>query len=211
MGDARAGPAAGFFIGISCGLHRDFIKRCHSLLMPIKKILRILIATVLILLVPFVAMQFTGEVSWSVLDFVAAGVLLSGTGFAYEWLASRAVTTWHKLAVGLAVGTALLLVWLNLAVGIIGAENNPANLMYLGVLAVGIIGAIFGRFEARGMVRALLATAAAHAVVAVVTLVAGFSVGSGVIQTLVLDSFFVLLWVAAGLLFRNASEPLRAE
>jgi hypothetical protein len=37
---------------------------------------------------------------------------------------------------GLAVGTALFLVWSNLAVGLIGSENNPANMMYLGVLAV---------------------------------------------------------------------------
>jgi hypothetical protein len=54
---------------------------------------------------------------------------------------------------------------MNLAVGIIGSEDNPANLMYGGVLAVGIIGAIIARFEPHGMARALVATTLATSAV----------------------------------------------
>ncbi len=48
----------------------------------------------------------------------------------------------YRFAVGVALAAAFLLVWMNLAVGLIGSEDNPANLMYFGVLAVGFIGAI---------------------------------------------------------------------
>lgn len=43
---------------------------------------------------------------------------------------------------------------MNGAVGIVGSEDNPANLMYGGVLAVGIVGAVIARFRAEGMARA---------------------------------------------------------
>ena len=55
-----------------------------------------------------------------------------------------------------------MLVWINLAVGIIGSEDNPANLMYGGVLAVGVAGAVAARFRPGGMARALAATALAQ-------------------------------------------------
>ena len=42
----------------------------------------------------------------------------------------------YRAAVGVAVAAAFILVWMNLAVGIIGTEDNPAKLMYGGVLPV---------------------------------------------------------------------------
>src|SRR5688572_8042949 len=60
----------------------------------------------------------------------------------------------YRFAVGVALAAALFLVWMNLAVGLIGTEDNPANLLYGGVLAVGIIGAIIARFRPHGMARA---------------------------------------------------------
>ena len=38
----------------------------------------------------------------------------------------------------MAIVAAFLLIWINLAVGINGSEDNPANLMYGGVLTVGV-------------------------------------------------------------------------
>ena len=67
----------------------------------------------------------------------------------------------YKLAVGVALLAAFLLVWLSLGVGIIGSDGDPANLMYFGVLAVGIIGAFLARFRAAGMARSLFAMAIA--------------------------------------------------
>jgi hypothetical protein len=89
---------------------------------------------------------------------------------------------------------------MNLAVGIIGNEDNPANLMYGGVLAVGIIGAVIARFQPHGMARALVATALAQALVAVIALIAGLG------YTLILTGFFVALWLTSARLFRKAAQ-----
>ena len=81
--------------------------------------------------------------------------------------------TSYKAAVGLAIATPLLLVWVIGAVGVLGVDGDPADLMYIGVLAVGIIRAIIARFQPHGMARALFATALAQALVAVIALILG--------------------------------------
>src|SRR5512139_3937877 len=110
-----------------------------------KNIIRIAMATVLILLVPLAAMQFTDEVDWSLFDFIFAGGLLFGTGLAFVLIARRVNLPTYRAAVGVAVAAGLILIWVNGAVGIIGSENNPANLLYAGVLAVGLVGAVVAR------------------------------------------------------------------
>ena len=114
-----------------------------------KSIIRVAVVTAALLLLPLVAMQFTEEVNWQLGDFVVAGGLLFGAGFTYELVASKGATTAYRAAVGVAVAAGLLLLWMNLAVGLIGNEENPANLMYIAVLAVGLIGAYFARFQPR--------------------------------------------------------------
>ncbi|MGB5332427.1 MAG: hypothetical protein WBM80_04545 [Woeseiaceae bacterium] len=42
--------------------------------------------------------------------------------------------TLYRSAFGLALAAAFILVWMNLAVGIIGDSDNLYNLMYVGVL-----------------------------------------------------------------------------
>ena len=167
----------------------------------------------LILMVALVAMQFTDEVAWDETDFIVAGVLVFCTGLAYEVVARKGGTIAFRAAVGLGLVAALILVWMNLAVGLIGSEDNPANLMYGGVLAVGVIGAIIARFQPPGMARALFATAFGQASVAVVALIAGLgSPGSGPLEIVALNGFFVALFVGSALLFRYAArEQLPAD
>ena len=124
---------------------------------PIHPVVRsatnVALVTALLLLIPLLAMQLTDEVAWTPADFAVAGALLFGTGFTYKVIAGTSISARCRLAVAVALGTALLLVWLNLAVGLIGDEKNPANLMYVGVLAIGVVGAIAARLEPRGMAR----------------------------------------------------------
>ncbi len=161
----------------------------------------------LILLLPLVAMQFTDEVNWDVADFAIFGALLVGALGTYELAARMTGDTAYRAAVGVALAAAFILVWVNGAVGIIGSEDNDANLMYGGVLAVGVIGAIIARFQPRGMARALFATALAQASVAVVALIAGLgSPGSGPLEIVALNGFFVALFVGSALLFREAAR-----
>lgn len=81
-------------------------------------ILRIVLGTGLILLVPLVAMQFTDEVAWDLTDFAVMGALLLGTGFTYEVIARNMKQTAHRVILGIVLLSAFLLVWADLAVGI---------------------------------------------------------------------------------------------
>jgi hypothetical protein len=172
-----------------------------------KSAVGVALAVACIWLLPLLAMQFTDEVVWDLADFAVAGALLCSAGFTYQLVARKAGTIAYRAAVGVAVAAALILVWMNLAVGLIGAEDNLAHLMYLGVLAVGIIGAFLARFQPRGMARALFATAFAQALVAVIALIAGLGYPwSGPLEIFVLHGFFVALFVGSAWLFRLAAH-----
>lgn len=145
--------------------------------------------------------------NWDALDFVVFIALLLAVGVAYKLATRMAANNTYRFGVALALAASFILIWVNGAVGIIGNEDNEANMLYLGVLAVGIIGAALARFRPRGMARALLATAIAQAAVAIVALVAGWG-SSGPAwpaDVLVLTAFFVALWLGSALLFRRAA------
>ena len=165
-------------------------------------------APALILLLPLLAMQFTDEVRWDLADFVVAGSLLFGARLTYELVARTMANIAYRAAVGVAVAAALILVWVNLAVGLIGTEDNPANLMYIGVLAIGIIGAIIARFQPHGMARALVATALAQTLVAVIALIARLgSTGPIWPQDILMSTgFFAAQWLISAWLFRKAAR-----
>ena len=81
----------------------------------------IVLTVAFILLIPFVAMQFTNEVSWDLFDFVVAGVLLLGTGLMIE-LAIRTIKNKNtRMAMITAILFGLFLLWAELAVGIFGS------------------------------------------------------------------------------------------
>ncbi|ATB38715.1 hypothetical protein CYFUS_004150 [Cystobacter fuscus] len=161
-----------------------------------------------LLLLPLVAMQFTDEVKWDGADFAFFGALLLGVGGTYELLARKTGSAAYRAAVGIALAGMFLLVWMNAAVGIIGSEDNDANLMFGGVLAVGVIGAIIARFQPAGMARDLFAMALAQVVVALIALIGGAGAGapSWPIDLLLLTGFFATLWLASAMLFRRAAR-----
>jgi hypothetical protein len=89
-------------------------------------VVRVAIATACILLLPLVAMQFTDEVAWGVFDFIAAGVLLGGTGLLLE------VAVKKPRAVVYRVGAAAIAV---AAIGL-GAADDAPGLMLFGFLLI---------------------------------------------------------------------------
>ena len=158
------------------------------------------------MLLALVAKQFIGEVSW-VDNLAQTGALLIGVGIAVELVSRKTGEAAYRAAVGLALGSAVLLGWVNGAVGIIGSEDNDANLMYGGVLVVGAIGAIIARFKPEGMARALFATALAQTLVAVIALVGRRGTPfSGPLEIVAINGFFVALFAGSGLLFRKAAR-----
>lgn len=115
----------------------------------------------------------------------------------------------YWLAVGVALAATFLRVWMSLGVGVIGADGDPANAMYLGVLAVGIIGAVMARLRPDGMARALFAMALAQAVVAGIALILGLGAPwSPPAEIVLLNGFFAALFVGSAELFRYAAREM---
>ena len=166
----------------------------------------------LLLLAPLVAMRFTEDVVWTVSDFVAAAVLLGGLGLAIELAVRNSSNTAYRIAAGLAILGAFGLAWVNLAVGFLGDEGNPANMVFLGVLGVAVVGASLARFEAGGMGWTMFATAAAQVLVGVVAIPAGWSSpgGQGLYEVVLGTSLFTFLWVISAGLFRKAAHEQTA-
>ena len=165
------------------------------------------IVVALMLMIPL-AMQFTNEVQWN--EAVAYGVILLVVGGFYElwqWLKTRSNT--YRFAFGAGLAGALLLGWVSGAVGIIGSENQPVNLMYWAVPAVLLIGSLIARFKPSGMTRALFVTALVQVSVPVIALIISSEVSwgnAGVIGVFIVNSFFVVLFAVSALLFRRAER-----
>ena len=161
-----------------------------------------------LLILPAVAMQFTEEVQWTGFDFVFAFVLLFGTTGLIDLAIRKGGSTPYRLGAGLAVMISFLLVWINGAVGIIGNEDNPANLVYIGQILIAAVGSVMARFEARGMMFAMFATATVQALVTVTALVIGLGAGDppGAAGLAMLNGVFLALWLISAGLFRMAAH-----
>jgi hypothetical protein len=92
-----------------------------------KTTLLLLSIVLLLLLIPFVAMQFTNEVNWSLRDFIMAGVLLFGTSLVIELLLRKVKSTKHRLLISGIILLLLFLLWAELAVGIFGSPIAGIN------------------------------------------------------------------------------------
>ncbi|WP_377041716.1 hypothetical protein [Microvirga arabica] len=173
-----------------------------------------MIAALLLLLLPLAAMLFTDEIDWDETDFIVFGAMLFGACGVYELAARMTGSTAYRAAVGVAVVAAFILIWMNLAVGIIGSEDNPANLMYAGVLALALLGSLIVRFRPHRMAQVFIATALAQVLVGIIALSAGLgSTGANWPRVIVvLTGFFSALWLLSAWLFRRAArEPTSAS
>lgn len=85
-----------------------------------KRILLILAVAFTLLLIPFVAMQFSDAMDWKFKDFVIMGFLLLGTGLLFELVFRKVESFKKRLLLCLIILFVLLLIWLELAVGIVG-------------------------------------------------------------------------------------------
>jgi hypothetical protein len=106
----------------------------------------------------------------------------------------------YRAGVGVAATAALLLIWLSVALGT--EDDNSGGLIYLGVLVLGV-GTVVARLRPQGMARALFATAVAQALVAGIAMIAW----GQYVELLLLNGFFIALWVGSALLFRRAADP----
>lgn len=153
------------------------------------------------MVLPLVAIRGVAASAWDAPgDFVFLAILLGGVGIAYEIAARVSERGAYAAACALALAAGPLQAWVNLAVGVIGSEDNPANLIYAAVIAVAVAAALLARFRPAGMAGAMVAAAVAQAAAFVVAL------GAGLGFTGPITLFFVALWLASAWLFRKAAQ-----
>ena len=155
----------------------------------------------MLLLVPLIAMQFTGEVNWTAADFLVMGVMLASVCVAFELALRVTRNSYYMLGAGLAAGTAFLITWSNLAVGIVGNENNPVNLIFFGIVAIAVVGALASRLQPRGMARTMLVAGIAQAATVVLALFKEAPVVA------VILGVFTVMWLLSSLCFFQAGAP----
>jgi len=73
-----------------------------------------------VLLIPLIAMQFTSEVNWDLLDFAVAGVLLLSTALLINFVARKLRQNKYRTVIIACIVLLLILVWMELGVGIFG-------------------------------------------------------------------------------------------
>lgn len=167
-----------------------------------------IIGTFLLLLLPFSAMIFFSAVNWSFFDFLVAGFLFFITGFAYKLFTYKFDNLYYKIATAIALLFGLLLIWINLAVGIIGdfSDDFSLNIFYFCVIAIGISGSVISRFSPDGMSLTLFFMSGAVALIAVLILIfADFNLnelpGNSYSGFFGFHSFFAITFLISGLLF----------
>jgi hypothetical protein len=158
----------------------------------------------LLLALPAMAMQFTPEVNWTAADFAVMAAMLGTACGAAELAARASANGAYRLGAGIAIGAAFLTIWVNLAVGMIGSEFNPYNLVFGAVLGIAIVGGILTRFQPAGIARVMAATAIAQASAAALALGADT-------RGAILSMAFALPWLVSAALFRRASREQTAR
>lgn len=173
------------------------------------------IITALILGIPLLRDLFANGLNWDVRGFLlvsAFGTLLFGIGLTFQMVIRRLGTPAYRAAVGVALGTAFLLVWGNFVQG--ADDVNPAAFYYFLVPMVGMIGAAIARFRPAGMARAMFVTALAQALVLAIALmirdpqVTPWT--AAVLRGFGGNAVDCMLLVGSALLFRKAARVERA-
>jgi len=139
------------------------------------------------------------EFPWTASDLIVMGVMFAITGGTIE-LAVRSSTDWaHRLGSLVAIVTGFLTVWVNLAAGMVGSEDNPYNLWFGGVLAIAIAGSLLARGSASALAGTMALAAAAQAGASVLGLASDMRGG-------IFSLAFAGFWLLSAGLFRMASR-----
>jgi len=147
------------------------------------------IGAVCLWLLPGLAMQYTDEVRWDAQDFAVFAGMLAGLTLAWKLALRFAGGVLARLAALAAIGVAFLLLWANLAVGLVGGEHAPVNALWTVLVLVAAASACWVRWQPRAMVKVLLAIALTQALIAAA---AYGIVGASALPALVLASVWLL-------------------
>ena len=155
-----------------------------------------------LMLAPVLATRLTDEMAWDPADFILFAIMLAAACGAWELAMRKSGNLAYAAGAIVAAGAALLLILVNGAVGFIGSEGDPANLLFFGVILLALGGSVIVRFRPDGMARTMAVTAGAQVVTgtlaaAMVPDVRGFLLGT---------ALFVPLWLLSAWLFARAAR-----
>jgi len=77
-----------------------------------KRLIIVFLVLSFLLLIPLIAMQFTDEVNWTIIDFVIAGGLLFGAGVISEIVLRKINSLNHKVGLLSAILIIVILIWI---------------------------------------------------------------------------------------------------
>ena len=156
-------------------------------------------AALTLLIAPLIAMRFTTEVNWTASDFVFAAVLIGVPGLLFELIVRTSRHWAFRLGAAIGLLACFFTVWSNLAVGIVGNEDNPVNLLFFGIVLIALLGSAIARLRPRGMMAAMIVTALAQGAV-------GLALLSTEVVVLPFTAIMVAAWLSAAALFHRAAE-----
>ena len=152
-----------------------------------------------LLLIPAIAMQVSGEWHWGPGDFLVAALLIGGVGLGVEWAVRHTKDPAFRLAAATALVGAFLLAWINAVAHLVAGRDHPTNLAVLMIPVLGLALGWKARWRPAGLARALLVMTAAQILLAV--FVAAMSSTRHALVLVV----FTTPWLVSALLFRRAA------
>lgn len=157
-----------------------------------------------LLALPAIAMQLGAEgVLWTASDFVFAGIAFAIVGGLFELAARATRNISYRAAVVVAVACGFLQLWITLAVGIIGNENNSANWTYIAVVLTALCVAAAAVGNTRMLSRGMAVMAGLQVFFFVLHMIDGH-------VTAIIDLFFTALWILSSRLFALAARQTDA-
>ena len=165
------------------------------------------VGALVLLLVPFIAMRVTSEVNWTLGDFIFAGLMLAALCGTIELAVRRSSKAIYRWAITLAALGAFVVVWVNLAVGIVASEDNAYNVVFMAIILATLLASAFVRLRARAMAKILPVTA----VTLLIALGVGQMLGSDELHGTRLAEWtgvtlFAGMFAVSAMLFRDAAS-----
>lgn len=147
------------------------------------------------------------KMPWELTNLLTAAALVAIAIGAYNLLSLHSTGPNFLMASVLALLTGLALVWTTLALGVIGAPDNPANLLYGLIFLAILAGAIKTRFRPEGMAHVMLVAAALQALIAILAFAFlwGSTAHAWPADILIASALFTIAWLIAGRLFHEAA------
>ncbi len=174
-----------------------------------RKMCLVALVTLGLLLIPLTVMNYTNQVNWALGDFIVMGVMLMVVGGTYVLISSLSPNGAFKAGIATTCLAVFLLIWISLAVGIIGDLSNIANLLYLLIfLSIGI-GSWVSKLSPKGLSITMFVTSVLQLTIPLIAMslfTLDMSMEGEIVGMFVINSVFVILFLVAGVFFKQAQR-----